>query len=291
MFQNPAFGNKWFYCFITGVEYINDAVSDVFFETDVMQTWLFDWDFKKTYVERATPNSDGYASNILPEPIDFPEQAYSQIQLTGGDIVSAPEDLAFVFGTTEPVVGNGTTAPSLVGGCPQATLLYGYSDFSSFALAISAAVREKDGNVQFAFCIPQKVHNAINGGNNGIYPSSSAKITDEITISRSTLRTNYNGTSWNKCLVYPYQMLCVMTPNGYMEFDPSGFANDAVFKITYTVSPTPSYIVTCNYMDKTVELDGGAYPTIPYSNSQYPQFAIARQNIDSALLAHNIWYG
>ena len=41
MFQNTSYGNKWFYAFITEVEYLNDGVTNVHFEIDVLQTWYF----------------------------------------------------------------------------------------------------------------------------------------------------------------------------------------------------------------------------------------------------------
>lgn len=40
MFQNSGFGSKWFYAFITSVEYVNNAVTEITFEIDVMQTWF-----------------------------------------------------------------------------------------------------------------------------------------------------------------------------------------------------------------------------------------------------------
>ena len=52
MFQNSAFGTKWFYAFITSVEYVNNETSDVFFEMDVMQTWFFDFELEHCFVER-----------------------------------------------------------------------------------------------------------------------------------------------------------------------------------------------------------------------------------------------
>lgn len=284
VYQNGTYGDKVFYAFITKIDYVNDAVSDIYFETDVMQTWLFDWDFKKTYVVRATPNSDSYGSNILPEPIVFPEVAYANVQLSTAGISTKPEPMAYVFGTTEDILKEETAIPSLIGACPTACFLYGYTEFTEFSLALSTAIKAKDNNVQFAFAIPQRVHNAINGGKNGRYPNQTKVVTTSITIPQSTLRTNYNGSIWSKSLVYPYQALIVMTPNGYMEFDPSGFAGDAVFKITYTISPTPSYIVTCNYQDKTIELDGGTYPTIPFANSQYPQYMQAKLGIAQELV-------
>ena len=75
MFQNAAFGNKWFYAFITSVEYINDAVSEIAFEIDVMQTWLegtgLDYVLEECYVEREHTQTDVLFENLVEEHIDF----------------------------------------------------------------------------------------------------------------------------------------------------------------------------------------------------------------------------
>lgn len=52
MFQNSQYSNKWFYGFVTKLEYLNKAVTKVYFEIDVFQTWLFDMNFKPSYVLR-----------------------------------------------------------------------------------------------------------------------------------------------------------------------------------------------------------------------------------------------
>lgn len=71
MFQNSGFGNKWFYAFIKGVEYINNAVSEIEFEIDVIQTWFFDFSFNKCFVERIHSASDRVGENIIPENLSL----------------------------------------------------------------------------------------------------------------------------------------------------------------------------------------------------------------------------
>lgn len=71
MFQNTAYGNKWFYAFITSVEYVNDITSEIRFEIDVMQTWLFDYTLGATYIERQHSTSDKMFEHYEPEPLDF----------------------------------------------------------------------------------------------------------------------------------------------------------------------------------------------------------------------------
>ena len=47
MYQNTAFGNKWFYAFITSVTYVNNDTSRITFEIDDIQTWFFDFTLKE----------------------------------------------------------------------------------------------------------------------------------------------------------------------------------------------------------------------------------------------------
>lgn len=70
MFRNLAFGNKTFYAFITSVEYVNDVTSEISFEMDVMQTWLFNWDFDECFVVREHSKYDEIGDNLIPEPVN-----------------------------------------------------------------------------------------------------------------------------------------------------------------------------------------------------------------------------
>jgi hypothetical protein len=73
MFQNTAFGNKWFYAFIKGVEYINNSATEVEYEIDVMQTWYFDYDVGESFVEREHSETDDVGDNIVPENVETGE--------------------------------------------------------------------------------------------------------------------------------------------------------------------------------------------------------------------------
>jgi Caudoviral major tail protein N-terminus len=52
MFRNTAYGNKWFFAFITKLEYKQRNNTYVHFQIDVFQTWKFEMDFKPSYVVR-----------------------------------------------------------------------------------------------------------------------------------------------------------------------------------------------------------------------------------------------
>lgn len=67
MFQNTSFGAKWFYAFITNVEYVNNETSEITFELDYIQTYLFDIVYKKCYIERQHSRYDNIYFNHQPE--------------------------------------------------------------------------------------------------------------------------------------------------------------------------------------------------------------------------------
>ncbi len=75
MFKNKAYGDKYFYAFITNISYINPNTSAISFELDVFQTWFMDVQFKPSYVEREHCqrwNSDGTpVINTIPEGLDY----------------------------------------------------------------------------------------------------------------------------------------------------------------------------------------------------------------------------
>lgn len=77
MFQNTNFGTKWFYAFITSVEYINNETTQLTFEIDVMQTWLFDAHVEECFIERQHSLSDAIGDNIVPETLDPGEYIFN----------------------------------------------------------------------------------------------------------------------------------------------------------------------------------------------------------------------
>ena len=82
-FQNTNFGNKWFYAFITNVEYINNATSLVTFEIDDMQTYMFDYELLQCFVEREHSATDEAGDNIVEENLDIGDYQYSDIKHSG----------------------------------------------------------------------------------------------------------------------------------------------------------------------------------------------------------------
>ena len=86
--------NKRFYAFVTTLQYINDGLTHVYFEIDVLQTWLFEMNFKPSYVireHRPLWNSDGTpVINTIDEGLNYGTEYDNRLtsrlrnQLNGG---------------------------------------------------------------------------------------------------------------------------------------------------------------------------------------------------------------
>lgn len=87
MFQNTSYGTKWFYAFITSVEYVNNGNSRVYYEIDYIQTYLYDGAvLEDCFIEREHTATDNIGDNILPEPVECGEYVfdnYSQLIADG----------------------------------------------------------------------------------------------------------------------------------------------------------------------------------------------------------------
>lgn len=71
MFQNSAFGSKWFYAFITSLEYNNANSTVIHYEIDVIQTWLFEATLEQCFVEREHSATDNYFEHVIDENINY----------------------------------------------------------------------------------------------------------------------------------------------------------------------------------------------------------------------------
>lgn len=72
-YKNTNYENKWFYAFVTHVEYINNNTCDVFFSIDVMQTYLFDYTMLECFIERQHTVTDDVGEHTVPEGIEHGE--------------------------------------------------------------------------------------------------------------------------------------------------------------------------------------------------------------------------
>lgn len=69
-FKNTSFENKWFYCFIDRTEYLNNNTVTIWYHLDVIQTYMFDWNFNQCLIEREHTVTDAFGEHTLPEGLE-----------------------------------------------------------------------------------------------------------------------------------------------------------------------------------------------------------------------------
>ena len=70
MFQNADYRNKWYYAFVTNVEYMNSNSAWVYFDIDAYQTFQFDIQLLTSFVEREHVADDTVGRHTLPEGLE-----------------------------------------------------------------------------------------------------------------------------------------------------------------------------------------------------------------------------
>lgn len=97
MYQNSHFDNKWFYAFITDINWINPGLTEMKLETAYYQTWQFDLIYKDSFIEREHVNNDTPGLHTLPENLE----TGSPIMLTNSQKVYDIDNYYICMAVTE----------------------------------------------------------------------------------------------------------------------------------------------------------------------------------------------
>lgn len=97
MFRNASFENKWFYAFVTRIEYVNNVSCRVYYELDIMQTWFFDYTLGDCFVEREHSVTDVVGENRVHEDIYFGPYVYGEQITPKSDSGLSMQDLSVVI--------------------------------------------------------------------------------------------------------------------------------------------------------------------------------------------------
>ena len=139
MFQNPDFENKWFYAFVTSVEYVNNVTTQINFEIDVMQTWLPTVSINKCFVEREHVADDTIGLHTVDEGLPTGDIIYTNCTPVTGVSGKSFDDLAYIVECSfDPSAqGRGTPTFKKIGGLFHGAVIVAftnerYKDFSDF---------------------------------------------------------------------------------------------------------------------------------------------------------------
>lgn len=210
VYRNNAFGDKYFYAFITDVEYISNEVSAISFELDVLQTWHFDYNLSQCFVEREHSRTDNFGENLIPENLDVGEYVYDKETVVGETFIGNP--LVAFFCSFDPVTFDKSPEPFYNGlypfGCSVIT--FGTSNIAEIKTFLSnVADKNLTDGIIGGVVIPQSAFNT--GWKNG----NVTKLEWEVPFRNKESEGIAGRVIKNKKLfTYPYNFLYVTNNEG-----------------------------------------------------------------------------
>lgn len=141
MYKNENYTNKWFYAFITNMEYLNDNLTLISIATDVFQTWQFDIVYKKMFVEREHVSDDTVGKNLIDENLQLGEFICNKKQNwlnedIDENVVNYTPDLCIVMGATSRPDGT-LTDGVLINGIYAGLRYYSFNNDSAGITALN----------------------------------------------------------------------------------------------------------------------------------------------------------
>lgn len=225
MYQNTAYSSKWFYAFITDMQYINDERTDIKIETDCIQTWLFDYTLMPSFVEREHCIVDDVLEEQVDEGLEIGEYVCDGHLKSSFASGHTTDDLSIVIGVTQDPSSNnvnGVLYNNIYSG-----IRYYQFPASDYA-AVNEFIAQYDGSpsadaIVCMFMAPRRLtgeqsdHSIVSGNTptrmyiNG--ESGVASDTNEILYLLPSTFEMYEPRN-KKLLTYPYTYLLVSNNNG-----------------------------------------------------------------------------
>lgn len=100
-YKNKGFTEKYYFCFISDMQYVNENCTAIKIETDCFQTWQFDLIYKPSFIEREHVNDDTVGANTIPENLETGEYVLKS-EVDNADL----QDVCPVVATTVDPEGN-----------------------------------------------------------------------------------------------------------------------------------------------------------------------------------------
>lgn len=274
MYRNTSYSNKWFYAYITNIEYVSDKVTSLTLKTDVWQTWQFQLTFKPVLIDREHTNDDTVGANTLPEGLELGEMVCNGdvtdfgVNITGiGDWVIVV-DVSMIEnpGTEQTLsyswIGDTDRTPSMyVNGIPSGLyhIIIGVNSSVVTSARAVIDVYDKAGlsdAIQNVYILPRDLIGEVEFGltlsTMGSAPSASVgglampKYSQGVTTlgnytyARATSIRGYVPKN-NKLFCYPYNYLNVSNNAGTTTpFHYEDFSGNVTFKVEGVMTPSGS---------------------------------------------------
>ena len=239
-YKNIGFTNKWYFCFITNMEYVNENCTRITFETDCYQTWLFQIEYKESFVEREHVNDDTIGLHTVPENLELGEFIINNVE----ELDPRANNLYICMGLSRYPSNLQLDNENRIYGKVYSGLLYLlFEDATSCSKMIKAMDNLGYADDIFTiFTIPTSLsfsnewHTGDLGDQTGIkfaIVKTSNSATSMISNKTITINNTIDGYTPknNKLLTYPYNYLYI-TNNG---------GNDTIYKYEDFTNNNPTF--------------------------------------------------
>ena len=286
-FQNHAYGTKWFYAFITSVEYINDTTSEVTFEIDVMQTYFFDVTLKQCFVEREHSEQDDLFGNIQPEPVSLGEYVDDVDNGVLGQYHS--DNPVIIVAKSADSTHQGNVYDGIFSGAQL--YAFNYSDMASIVSFLDSYINQPD-EILSIYMVPKQLYPwVIPTGGTPLGGNVQASTESGFSITTCYGTEDFDGyTPKNKKLyTYPYNFVridnnCGQSLNLRFEF---GTYGTLYYELTGTLTQPVKMVLRPMYYknrsvsrSESITIDG--IPACSWNIDAYKQW-VAQNSIPLAL--------
>ena len=305
MYQNTAYSNKWFYGFIKKMTFVSGGYTDVEFEIDPLQTYMFDITVKPSFIEREHTNNDTAGNNTLPENVEL--GSYVKNSITG-----TPEfgtsSMMYAIGVSDIIGTISTTPTSNINGLPNG-LYYVFTETVS-GLHTIAEMYDRAGKAEALytmFVFPKQIL-YVTQGSSGSWAYTSATwnytqgqtswsvsvkvptsnnlvgtiLKDATVVKPTTVGMTYTPRN-KKLLTFPYCYFNITNNagtnvtyryedfNGNPKFNLVGVFDVGCSTKLYPTNYKNMSIFTGDVQDNSFEygITGGKYPTISWNSDSF----------------------
>lgn len=273
IFYNPKLQKK-IYCFVTGCSYISGGVTDIYYEIDVLQTYMFDYSFKYSFVEREHVRDDIQGSNTQPEGLELGSEYVNNGATQSETITSWTY---YILATSTPT-GASITAVGERNGIPIGLGVISTTDISTFKSYLA-----------------QYIQNGYEDNIVTVYMAG-ANASKSNTITYAHTKLNSYTPRNKKLLTYPYCFVQVGNNLGnYVELhyermgtlDTSG-NRQLNYKVTIQDYPQPIMVFEpeINYIspNRAFQLTYSVFPTVAFAGDSFKVWWAQNKNTYIATL-------
>lgn len=255
MYKNSAYSDKWFYAFITNVEWLSNNSVAIKIKNDVFQTWQFDIEYKQSFIEREHVNDDTIGKHTVPENLETGEYILTKtpIKLNNFDNGAAICVAVSDFPTSITPPSTPLSINNIYAGLHYC--IFSHSDWNTACSWVDEFISLYDSNakanaivsiflVPKAFAITDHA-SVVTIGTQGhffYWPNESTSpniLVESVNVTRNTKQgENYNVVN-NKLFTYPYNYFVVSNNAGTdVVFNYEDFINNnPSFKIIGAITP------------------------------------------------------